>query len=119
MQATVKTKRKYYTKSQKRKILSELESGDMTHSELARRHGIHPITIYAWKRTMRNDKPTNQPAYDELLDENSGLKEEISNLKKALGEMAVDNQILKTANDVLKKMEREEKLKSSKKLSRK
>ena len=42
------------------------------------------------------------------------IKEENANLKKAVGNLAVDNEILKTAVDVLKKNQRLEKLKSPK-----
>ena len=119
MQLPVTTKRKSFTRAQKLKILNELTLGGINHSELARKHGISPITIYAWKRQMAQSPPKNQPEYSELLEENDRLKEKINNLKKALGELAVDKQILQTANDVLKKMEREEKLRLQKKSSKK
>jgi len=119
MQASVKTKRKYFTNLEKRKILSQLESGDMTHSELARKHGIHPITIYTWKRNMGQEKKTNQPEYDEILEENLELKKQLDALKKALADIAVEKQILQTANDVLKKIQRQKQSKSQKKSSKK
>ena len=118
MQHPETTKRKYFTKAKKLKILSELASGDMTHSELARKHGIHPITIHAWKRIMRDEKPKQVPDYQEILDENSELKTQIENLKKALGEVAVDKQILQTANDILKKSVRQKQSDSQKKSSK-
>ena len=31
---------------QKIKILNELETGDMNHSDLARKHNIHPVTLF-------------------------------------------------------------------------
>jgi FtsZ-binding cell division protein ZapB len=54
----------------------------------------------------------------ELLQELEKLKEENDHLKKAVGNMAITNVILKTANDVLKKNQRSEKLKPRKKLSK-
>ena len=50
---------------------------------------------------------------------NEKLKTEIEMLKKALAESAIDNQILKLANDVLKKDMRQEWLKRQKKSSKK
>ncbi|MCH2534137.1 MAG: transposase [Bdellovibrionales bacterium] len=117
---TNRIKRKYYTRERKIKILRELETGGMTHTELARKYGIHPITLYSWKRLMgqeNNSKPDSD--YEEVLNENSQLKKEVENLKKALGELAVDKQILQTANDILKKSQRKTKLKSQKKSSKK
>ena len=119
MQVPVNPKRRYYTKSKKIQILNELESGGITHTELARRHMIHPVTLYQWKRQMGQDKPENQPDYQELLDELEKIKAENENLKKALGEVAVNNQILQTANDIYKKKQRQRQLKLQKKSSKK
>lgn len=115
MQTIETTKRQYRTKTQKFQLLNELESGGMTISTLARKHGIHPVTIHKWKREM--SKETNKDSVDvhELLQELEKLKEENNHLKKAVGDMAITNEILKTANDVLKKNQRLEKLKSPKK----
>ena len=52
---------------------------------------------------------------NELLQELEKLKEENGHLKKAVGNMAITNEILQTAVDVLKKNQRSEKLKSPKK----
>jgi len=119
MQTIENSKRKYFTKQQKLKILEELKTGDMTVTNLARERGIHPITLYSWKRTMSQDKPENQPDYQELLRELEKTKTENSHLKKAVGELAIDKQILQTANDILKKAQRKAKFKSPKKSSKK
>ncbi len=69
MQATVRTRRQYRTKSQKLQILNELNSGDMTISPLARKLGIHPVTIHKWKREMSQDtKKESIDATEILLD---------------------------------------------------
>ena len=119
MQTIETPKRKYFTKQQKLKILEELKTGGMTVTSLARQRGIHPITLYSWKRTRTQYKPENQPDYQEILKENEKLKKELENYKKAIGELAVDKQILKVANDVLKKSVREQALKSRRKSSKK
>ena len=121
MQTIEKTKRKYFTKAQKKSILDELNSHGMTISILARRHDIHPVTVHKWKREMGNNKTNDENNVDlsELLAELEKLKGENSNLKKALADVVLDKQILQTANDVLKKKHLQQQLKSQKKPSKK
>ena len=120
MSNDTRKKRKYFTKEQKKKIPVELDLGVTCQAELARKHDLHPITIYNWKRTMKKDEPKKSEAnISELLEELEKAKGENENLKKALGEIVVENQILKTANNVLKKTEMGEKFKQRRKLSRK
>ena len=120
MQTTEKTKRKYFTKQEKRRILDELRSSGMTISNLARKHDIHPVTVHNWKREM-GTKKSEEASVDtsELLAEIEKMKAENDNLKKALADVSVENQIFKTANEILKKNQRSEKFKSSKKRSKK
>jgi transposase-like protein len=115
MEATETTKRQYKTKSQKIQLLNELNSGGMTISTLARKHGIHPVTIHKWKREMTQEIKKDSVDLHEVLEELEKLKEENNHLKKAVGNLAITNEILQTANDVLKKNQRSEKLKSPKK----
>ena len=115
MQPTENTKRTYRTKSQKIQLLNELESGDMTVSNLARKHGVHPVTIHKWKREMAQDKKKDSIDVHEIIAELEKIKEENNHLKKAVGNMAISNEILQTAVEVLKKNQRSEKLKSPKK----
>jgi transposase-like protein len=116
MQTIEKMKKRRFTQDQKNNILNELTFGSMTIVNLAKKHGIAPVTIHMWKRNMPDSKKTKRDDdYSEVLSENEKLKIENDNLKKALGEMAVDNQILKTYTDVLKKNQRKEKLKKRKK----
>ena len=118
MQSTENSKRNYFNKAAKSKILEELRTSGMTVTNLARKHGIHPITVYKWKREMgkKIEKlPTN---IQELLDENERVKCENENLKKALADVAVEKQILKVANDILKKNQFSEKYSSPKKSSK-
>jgi len=115
MQAAETTKRQYRTKFQKLQLLNELDSGGMTISILARKHGIHPVTIHKWKREMTQETKKDSVDIKEILQELEKLKEENNHLKKAVGNMAINNEILQTANEVLKKNQRLEKLKSPKK----
>lgn len=121
MQPIENTKRPYYSKNRKIQILNELSDGGITHSELARRHGIHPVTLFKWKREMStfNPEPESQPDYQALLQELESLKKENNHLKKAIGEIAVEKLILKTANDIYKRESLKKKFLSPKKLFKK
>ena len=69
----------------------ELDLGVISQAELARKHDLHPITIYNWKRTMKKDEPKKSEAnISELLEELEKAKGENENLKKALGEIVVE-----------------------------
>lgn len=118
MQTIENSKRNYFTKEAKLKILQDLSTNDMTISTLARKHGIHPMTIYKWKRQMGTKKESSSPDIQELLAEIDRIKEENENLKKALADVAVEKQIFKVANDILKKNQRSEKFNSPKKSSK-
>jgi len=107
----VELNRKRISREQKFNILSEHTENGTPVSELARLHGIHPITIYQWKRQM-NEKPKNELDLEKLLQELDDLKKKNKQLTKALGEVTLDNQCLKDINEFLKKKEAEDLLKS-------
>jgi transposase-like protein len=119
VQITEKPKRRYFSKSQKLEILNQISSGDMKLTELARKFNIHPVTLYQWKRKMGQNKNIEHPQIHEILMDLEKLKAENENLKKAVGDLVIDKQILKTAIDILKKDQREEELRLQKKLSKK
>ena len=119
MQATEIPKRKYFTRAQKRSILDELNSNGMTISVLARKHDIHPVTVHKWKREMGTEKKNPDIDISELLAELEKSKEENENLKKALADVAIEKQVLQTANEILKKKQIQQQLNSQKKPSKK
>ena len=119
MQTIENSKRKYFSQTQKLRILNELDFGVMSHSELARKYSLHPMTIYKWKRQMGQKQEKNTVEHSEILDEVKELRKENDNLKKALAELALEKQILKTAKDILQRESRKKKLKLQKKSSRK
>jgi transposase-like protein len=87
-------------------------------SELARLHGIHPITIYRWRSSM-SEKPEEKLDIQKIIEENNELKKREKQLLKALGDMALDNQILKDLVEFLKKRQQQQQLKMSGSLSKK
>lgn len=96
--------RTYLTNSQKLMILKENRDDGVPISILARKHGIHPITIYQWKKKMDQDE--NELSMDkikEILFENERLKKENKNLKVKVADLSIDTEILKDALDIVKK----------------
>ncbi|MDB9787008.1 transposase [Bacteriovoracaceae bacterium] len=87
-------------------------------SELARVHGIPPVTLYHWKRKMA-EKPKKEIEIDEILEELNQLKKDKDKLLKPLGESQLDNQCLKDINEFLKKRQRNQTLKEPKISSKK
>lgn len=109
---------KRLTKEQRYSILSEHIDGGISVSELSRKYQINPVTIYSWKRAMKeNDNDSLDPK--ELLEEIERLKSENSKLKHTVADQALDITTLKQWQDFVKKKLREEKLNSPKNSSRK
>ena len=102
--------------SQKRLILQQhLELG-LSVSSLARKYGVHPVTIYSWKRShvMEEKNRKSGPNPQELKEELERVQSENAHLKKALAEVSVDKSILQDALELYKKKSREMKSKSRK-----
>jgi transposase-like protein len=121
---TRKQRRRTFSKAQKMEILREISSGARSLSELSRLHDIHPVTIYSWKRTLKESmKNPEEINLTEILKENEQLKLENSALKETVSDLAVRKRILECANDILKKAQLKKKLslqhKSSKNLHKK
>ena len=101
-------------------ILRELESSGLSLSDLARKHDIHPVTVYSWKRTLRESmKKPEQIDIDELLKEVDRLKLENSALKDTVSDLAVSKRILECSNKLLKRDQLKKKLLTLKKSSKK
>ena len=103
----VKVKRRYFTKAQKISILNELNIKGVSLSELARKYQINSVVLYRWRKRMDMNMDKGSAAtssnYQCIVSELEKIKRENEYLKKALGELALEKQILKTANEVLKK----------------
>ena len=100
----VKVKRRYFTKAQKVSILNELSLSRVSLSELARKYQISPVVLYQW----RKESIELFPKYKSVVSELEKTKQENEFLKKALGELVVERQILKSANEIKKKGRSEE-----------
>lgn len=98
-----KVKRRYFTKAQKISILNELNISGVSLSELARKYQISSVVLYKWRKKM--DKEITAPLTNSqyIFSELEKTKQENEHLKKALAELVVEKQVLRTANEILKK----------------
>ena len=104
MGKSVKVKRRYFTKAQKISILNELNISGVSLSELARKYQISSVVLYRWRRRMEKEITGSAfPDYQHIVSELEKTKQENEHLKKALGELTVEKQILQTTNEILKK----------------
>jgi transposase-like protein len=99
--------RKRATIHQKYLILSDHFEKGISISELARKHQIHPVTIYNWKKQVTNKKNEEEVDVNEVLTENEKLRKEIASLKKTIGTISHENVVIKDINEFLKKKYRE------------
>ena len=99
-------RRKHFTQAKKQLIINEHYSSEISIPVLARKYGIHAITLYNWKRQMthRKEESTIDLEYvQKLIEENDKLKAENRNLKAKVGDLAIKNDILKDGLEIVKK----------------
>lgn len=99
-------RRKHFTQEKKEFIVKEHLSTGISVPVLARKYGIHAITLYGWKRSMKNKKDDTKVDLEfirKLIEENDRLKEENKNLLAKVGDFAVKNDILKDAVSIAQK----------------
>ena len=106
MQSTYKR----VSKELKFNILKDHFENGTPISQLARINGIHPITIYQWKRAM-GEKPEEKIDMEKVLEELNQLRKDKKQLTEALGELTLDNQCLRDLNEFLKKRQQAQLLK--------
>lgn len=96
----VSSRRKHFTQEKKDLIVKEHLSTGISVAVLARKYGIHAITLYGWKRNMKYKKDDTKIDSDfirKLIEENDRLKQENKNLLAKVGDFVVRNAILKDA----------------------
>ncbi len=100
------SRRKHFTQEKKQSIIKEHYSQGLSIPVLARKYGVHAITLYSWKRQM-NHKKTESPISPEyiqkLIEENDKLKAENQNLKAKVGDLTIKNDILKDGLEIVQK----------------
>ncbi len=102
-------KRKHFSKEQKCAILAEYFDQKNSMISIATKHGIHPVTLAQWKRQMSDKNPKMNHSQSELISENEKQKEEIRRLKKIVGDLSLEKEILNEAVEIFKKNPKKEK----------
>jgi transposase-like protein len=101
------SQRKHFTQEKKNSIVAEHLSSGIPVSVLARKYGIHAITLYGWKRNMNRAKNSDEKIDSEfirnLIEENDKLRSENKNLLAKVGEFSIRNDILKDAVSIAQK----------------
>jgi transposase-like protein len=99
-------KRKHFTQQKKQFIVNEHYSSGISIPVLARKYGVHAITLYSWKRQMNHKKeesPINLEYIQKLIEENDQLKSEVQTLKAKVGDLSIKNDILKDGLEIVQK----------------
>lgn len=105
MEATP-NKRKHFTQEKKKSIVKEHYSQGISIPVLARKYGVHAITLYSWKRQMNHKKdesPIDPEFIKKLIEENDRLKNEVHSLKAKVGDLSIKNDILKDGLEIVQK----------------
>jgi transposase len=100
------SRRKHFTQDKKLLIIKEHYSEGIPITVLARKHGVHAITLYNWKRQMKHKKeePEINPEFiRKLIEENDKLKSEVHSLKAKVGDLSIKNDILKDGLEIAQK----------------
>ena len=96
-----KKAKKIYSITEKKQILSEHMEHGLSISAISRKHQINAVTLYAWKKMLMG--PSKDKRSLEEQAEIEKLRREVEALKKVISDLAIDNSILKEANEILKK----------------
>ena len=97
------TKKRQFSKEQKCMILAEYFEKKRSMVDIAKENDIHPVTLAQWKRQMSDKNPNMNHSQSELIAEVEKQKEEIKRLKKIVGNLSLDKDILEEAIEIFKK----------------
>jgi transposase len=93
--------RRTFSKEFKQQVVRDIDSG-MSIAEAARTHDVHPETVRLWRKTERKYGARafagNGRAYTD--------EAKIAQLERALGQVTLENSLLKKAIAVLKELDR-------------
>ena len=90
------TTRRRFTADFKAKVAMEAMRGELTVSELARKHGVHPNLIAGWKRQAIEGMAT---VFDGKAGERDQVRElEVRELHAKIGQLVVERDFLAKAS---------------------
>lgn len=109
--------RRRFSDQQKEEILQEHRVKGVPIKVLARVHDINAVTLYQWKRAMR-DKPESNIDVGDLLKQIEQLKKDKDKLLKKVGESCLREEVAQDIIDFYKKKILEQELIEQKSSSR-
>ena|SRR5438552_7347885 len=98
--------KKHFSYHQKMAIIQEHLDKGLSLSFLARKYRLSAGSLYHWKRHYvmgEPEKPLAGLTIDDVMDEKKKLEKENEYLKKAIGQLTLEKEILHDANKILKK----------------
>ncbi len=97
--------RRVFTPEFKREVVQEILSGAKTLAELSREHDIQPTVIREWKRQYESGAASGVKAQGEVVpaSELAIAQARIRELERALGRKTMEVEILRAAQEVVKK----------------
>jgi transposase-like protein len=83
--------RRYFSREFKLRVLSEVRDGDVTLAEAARRHGLSPALVRAWKQQFGGELGflPHMPPHAQ------GPEAELESLRRETAALRRDNELLK------------------------
>jgi len=104
MDITGADRRRRWTAPAKVRMVEETFEPGMTVSLVARRHGVAPSQLFAWRRLVEQGALTAAGAGEEVVaaSEYKAALQQIRELQRLLGKKTLENEILKEALDVVR-----------------
>ena len=100
--------RRIFTAEFKRGVVQQLLKGEKTIAELSREFDISPTIVRNWKRRYESGAATAVKANEEVVpaSELQAAQARIRELERALGRKTMEVEILRAAQEILKKVRR-------------
>jgi transposase len=95
-------RRRRWSTAEKLAIIQETYEPDATVSIVARRHGIQPNQLFAWRKLASQGALTATAAEEEVVpaSEYRALQAQVKELQRLLGKKTMEGEILKEALEI-------------------
>ncbi|GEC37835.1 transposase [Sinorhizobium meliloti] len=95
-------RRRRWSTAEKLAIIHETYEADATVSIVARRHGIQPNQLFAWRKLASQGALTATAAEEEVVpaSEYRALQAQVKELQRLLGKKTMESEILKEALEI-------------------
>lgn len=97
-------RRRHFNAAEKRRLLDEAEKPGESISSVARRYGLSPSMLFAWRKAIEAGAATGLQAEEPVVpaSEVKQLKAQIRELERMLGRKTQEAEILKEAVDLMR-----------------